>query len=98
MVTYFSRVSHATKCRLFLLAAAARASREGYKMRCAPERIATLREAQVITEGWYKEYNAFRLHSSLNYRPPLLRPYSRGSSTVALRDLSFFQEVKGPYL
>ena len=30
----------------------------------------TLREAQVITERWRQEYNRFRPHSSLGYRPP----------------------------
>ena len=30
----------------------------------------TLREAQVIIEGWRKEYNTFRPHSSLGYCPP----------------------------
>ena len=30
----------------------------------------TLREAQVLIERWRKEYNTFRPHSSLNYRPP----------------------------
>jgi transposase InsO family protein len=30
----------------------------------------TLREAQVIIERWRKEYNTFRPHSSLGYRPP----------------------------
>ena len=30
----------------------------------------TLREAQVIIEGWRREYNTFRPHSSLGYRPP----------------------------
>jgi transposase InsO family protein len=30
----------------------------------------TLREAQVITESWRREYNTFRPHSSLGYRPP----------------------------
>jgi putative transposase len=30
----------------------------------------TLKEAQVIIEGWRKEYNTFRPHSSLGYRPP----------------------------
>ena len=38
----------------------------------------TLREAQVIIERWRQEYNTFRPHSSLGYRPPapeaLLRP------------------------
>jgi len=30
----------------------------------------TLKEAQVITEWWRREYNSFRPHSSLGYRPP----------------------------
>lgn len=30
----------------------------------------TLREAQVLIEGWRREYNTLRPHSSLNYRPP----------------------------
>ena len=30
----------------------------------------TLREAQVIIESWRQEYNTFRPHSSLGYRPP----------------------------
>jgi len=30
----------------------------------------TLKEAQVIIEGWRKEYNTFRPHSSLGYLPP----------------------------
>ena len=30
----------------------------------------TLREAQVIIERWRQEYNTFRLHSALGYRPP----------------------------
>jgi len=30
----------------------------------------TLKEAQIIIERWRKEYNTFRPHSSLNYRPP----------------------------
>jgi len=30
----------------------------------------TLREAQVLIEQWRVEYNTFRPHSSLNYRPP----------------------------
>jgi putative transposase len=30
----------------------------------------TLREAQVIIEEWRQEYNTFRPHSSLGYRPP----------------------------
>lgn len=30
----------------------------------------TLLEAQVLIEGWRKEYNQVRPHSSLKYRPP----------------------------
>jgi transposase InsO family protein len=30
----------------------------------------TLKEAQVIVERWRQEYNTFRPHSSLGYRPP----------------------------
>jgi transposase InsO family protein len=30
----------------------------------------TLREAQVLIERWRIEYNTFRPHSSLGYRPP----------------------------
>ena len=30
----------------------------------------TLREAQVLIEGWRREYNQVRPHSSLGYRPP----------------------------
>jgi len=34
------------------------------------EMFYTLREAQVIIERWWQEYNTVRPHSSLNYRPP----------------------------
>jgi transposase InsO family protein len=30
----------------------------------------TLKEAQVIIERWRREYNSFRPHSALGYRPP----------------------------
>jgi transposase InsO family protein len=30
----------------------------------------TLHEAKVLIEGWRQEYNGFRPHSSLGYRPP----------------------------
>jgi putative transposase len=30
----------------------------------------TLKEAQVVIEAWRKEYNTFRPHSALNYKPP----------------------------
>ena len=31
----------------------------------------TLKEAQVIIERWRREYNTFRPHSALGYRPPV---------------------------
>jgi transposase InsO family protein len=34
------------------------------------EVFTTLLEAQVLVEGWRKEYNQVRPHSSLGYRPP----------------------------
>jgi len=34
------------------------------------EILDTLMEAKVLVEGWRKEYNRFRPHSSLGYRPP----------------------------
>ena len=30
----------------------------------------TLQEAKVLIEGWRQEYNTFRPHSSLGYKPP----------------------------
>lgn len=30
----------------------------------------SLKEAQMLIEQWRLEYNMFRLHSSLKYRPP----------------------------
>ncbi|MDH4219967.1 MAG: transposase, partial [Candidatus Aminicenantes bacterium] len=30
----------------------------------------TLLEARVVIENWRREYNQFRPHSSLGYRPP----------------------------
>ena len=34
------------------------------------ERFDTLLEAQVLIEGWRREYNQIRPHSALGYRPP----------------------------
>ncbi len=34
------------------------------------EIFTTLLEAQVLIENWRKEYNQFRPHSSLGYKPP----------------------------
>ena len=30
----------------------------------------SLKEAQILTERWRREYNEFRPHSALNYKPP----------------------------
>ena len=35
----------------------------------------TLKEAKVLIEKWRLEYNMFRPHSSLNYRPPAPEAY-----------------------
>jgi len=35
----------------------------------------TLKEAKVLFEKWRLEYNMFRPHSSLNYRPPAPQAY-----------------------
>ena len=34
------------------------------------EILDTLMEAKVLIEGWRQEYNRFRPHSSLGYKPP----------------------------
>lgn len=34
------------------------------------ELLDTLLEARVLTARWQQEYNTFRPHSALNYRPP----------------------------
>ena len=39
------------------------------------EVLDTLMEAKVLVEGWRKEYNRFRPHSSLGYRPPAPEAY-----------------------
>jgi transposase InsO family protein len=35
----------------------------------------TLKEAKILIEKWRMEYNTFRPHSSLNYRPPAPEAY-----------------------
>jgi hypothetical protein len=35
----------------------------------------TLKEAKMLIEKWRLEYNTFRPHSSLNYRPPAPEAY-----------------------
>jgi transposase InsO family protein len=37
----------------------------------AREIFTTMEEARVLIEGWRKEYNQVRRHSSLGYRPPV---------------------------
>ena len=39
----------------------------------AREIFYTLREAKILIEGWRREYNEFRPHSSLGYRAPAPR-------------------------
>jgi transposase InsO family protein len=41
-----------------------------HKNRANGEIFYTLKEAQVLIEEWRLEYNTFRPHSSLKYRPP----------------------------
>ena len=36
------------------------------------ERVDTLLEAQVVIEGWRRDYNQIRPHRALGYRPPQL--------------------------
>ena len=55
------------------------------RIRYSPEQIITmLREAEVFVEGWRKEYNRFRPHSSLGYRPPAPEDYMAGKFTQGL--------------
>jgi transposase InsO family protein len=39
----------------------------------------TLLEAQVVIENWRREYNQFRPHSSLGYRPPAPEAFNPGN-------------------
>jgi transposase InsO family protein len=41
----------------------------------------TLREAQVLIEGWRQHYNTARPHSALGYRPPA--PETRAPLSLA---------------
>jgi len=50
----------------------------------AREQFDTLLEAKVLIERWRREYNAYRPHSSLGYRPPApeaIEPASFASAT-----------------
>ena len=42
---------------------------------CETEIFYTLKEAKTLIEKWRMEYNTFRPHSSLNYRPPAPEAY-----------------------
>jgi transposase InsO family protein len=42
----------------------------------------TLIEAKVVIERWRKEYNRFRPHSSLGYKPPAPEAYENGGLTL----------------
>jgi putative transposase len=44
----------------------------------------TLLEAQVIIESWRRQYNQFRPHSSLGYRPPAPEAIELGALTLQL--------------
>jgi putative transposase len=48
------------------------------------EVLDTLAEAKVLVEGWRREYNRFRPHSSLGYRPPAPEAYVAGKFTQGL--------------
>jgi transposase InsO family protein len=55
------------------------------RKRYSPEQIiAMLQEAQVIVEGWRKEYHRFKPHSSLGYRPPNPETHVVGIFTLGL--------------
>jgi len=47
----------------------------------------TLKEAQVIIEGWRREYNTIRPHSSLGYKPPAPEAVKQRSSTPFISPL-----------
>jgi len=48
------------------------------------EALDTLNEVKVVVEGRWKEYNCFRLHSSLGYRPPAPEAYEVEKFTQGL--------------
>jgi transposase InsO family protein len=48
----------------------------------------TLKEAQVLIEGWRREYNTIRPHSSLGYRPPAPEATQPSSYTPFIPPLS----------
>ena len=48
------------------------------------EVLDTLTEAKVLVEGWRREYNCFRPHRSLGYRPPAPEAFMVGKFTQGL--------------
>jgi len=42
----------------------------------------TLLEARVLTERWRREYNRYRPHSSLGYRPPAPEAFEAANLTL----------------
>jgi hypothetical protein len=48
------------------------------------ELLDTVMEAKVLVEGWRKDYNRFRPHSSLGYKPPAPEAYVVGKFTQGL--------------
>ena len=53
----------------------------------------TLWEAQVLIEGWRREYNRFRPHSSLGYRPPAPEAIEPLRRAVGATPLGLHREV-----
>ncbi len=45
--------------------------------------LTTLQEAQMLTEGWRREYNQVRPHSALGYKPPAPEAVSGPLSATA---------------
>ena len=44
----------------------------------------SLKEAQILTERWRREYNTIRPHSSLGYRPPTPEAFMPGLQLAAI--------------
>ena len=56
----------------------------------------TLKEAQVLIEGWRREYNTIRPHSSLGYKPPAPETIQLGFCAPFIPPLSS-TPLKGEY-
>lgn len=57
----------------------------------------TVLEAKVLIERWRREYNTWRPHSALGYRPPApeaLEPWPPGSGATSLRTFSLLARRK----